>query len=449
MTEATAWCVPCQRLVAKREWRDHDLHQMLAPRPAKNTAAPISDGAPRIVRRWTTGLAGLDRCLGGGIVPGTRVLVTGSPGCGKSTLLLLAAHAMAQRGAKTVYLTGEESHEEVQMRWHGMDLRPSERVILCATTQWEQAEAVVRQHRPHLVIMDSLPRFTTTTAKGEAGDARQVEALVRATGRIVEGRRSMFVVNHVNAQGVNYGRNDTVHDLTAYLHFHVSAQGARVLTTVKNRHGPSGEASFWEFPSGSKRLREVPDAHRALLADLEGAPGVVLFPSMSAGVARAIALPLEASVSAPRGPSEPRHRAYIGLPDRMVDDVLDRLGDEGVKLADRSVRVQLCTLDDAQLDDAQLGAAVAAALVSAVERTPIGTLAVFGALTAAGRLVADARRDDRLRALLLATGVEVIYGPPGPASDRYVAVQTLAELVEHLQARCAHARVQQHAVKAP
>ena len=459
---AFAWCVECQRMIPRAQWIEHDAHEMREAHPkGARKAAPIGSGSDAVpLRRWKTGIEGFDRCLGGGIVPNTRILFTGDPGCGKSTIALLALWKLAQSGMRTLYLTAEETREEVELRFRGMGLRPESRLWLYATESWEAARAAITEHRPQVTVLDSLQEFQTKWAPGEPGDDRQVQAILKHTKSAVQDgpQRSMVIIGHVNADGHAYGRMANVHKVTTWLHFSRDVQGRRVLSTRKNRHGASGEVALFEFPADgkpqtAKLIREVPDVSALLLADLLGRDGVVAYPVLpSERLARAVVLPIEASVSAPKGQSEPRVRSATGVPDRMLDDALDRLGDVGVKLLDRSVRLQAPMLGDAAVTDHGAMLAVCAAMVAQVEHLALGAVGAFGTLGASGRVLPDAQVEHRL-AILARSRITLAFGPPRgsaelPAGMEYVAVESLDELVEHLRARAAFARVQDAAAAA-
>lgn len=443
----TAWCVDHERMVPEAEWDDHEVCEMREHHPnASRGAAPIGAGdITSMVTRYTSSIDGLDRCLGGGLVKGTRVLLTGDPGTGKSTLTLMALNDYARRGIQCMYITGEEKTHEVELRFRDLGFPFNRHLILYATESWESARAEIDRWKPRIILLDSLQRVRTSSCRDDPG--LQSAAIMAATDRVVSlpWHPSMVVIGHINARGEAYGAMADRHDVTVHLHFSPDAMGRSLLRTKKNRHGPRNEVALFEFPPNSKRLREVPDISETLLQDAIGRPGVVAYPAVTKSFARALVIPVETSVSPPKGPNEPRLRNAQGVPDGMLADALDRLTDREVRFTDRSVRLQAPTVGEEVVADGGALLAVCAALVSSSESWG-ARVGVFGSLSAAGRVQPDPQVEQRLQALVRAS-VPLVYGPPlgvfhAPEGLEYVPVEDLAALVEHLKARAAFDRVQ-------
>lgn len=445
----TAYCLDHDRVVPEVEWGDHEVCDMREQHPNAIRGAGVlgQPTATAKVTRYVAGLDGLDRCLGGGLVRGTRVLFTGDPGAGKSSVMLLTLWRYAMRGIRVLYLTAEETREEIEIRFRRMGLAWTPNLILHSTELWEDATAAINRFRPQVIVVDSLQEFRCASGQGEAGDDRQVQQILKLTKAIVEGPRApaMFIIGHIAKDGTAYGKMANVHKVTVWMHFSKGADGRRILRTLKNRHGAEGEIAMFEHPPDGSAIREVADVSELLLRDALGREGVVAYPVMpSERLARALVIPVEASVSPPKGPNDKRLRAAQGVPEGMLEDALDRLSDCDVRFTDRSVRLQAATMADEVVADSGVTLAVCLALTSASEHLE-ARVGAFGALSASGRVQADVQIEQRLAALVRAK-VLTVYGPPlgtfrAPEGLEYTAVSSLAELVESVKARALFAKM--------
>jgi len=446
----SAWCIDHERVVPEAEWDDHEVCEMREHHPnASRGAAPIGmGGSTEKVTRYVSGIDGFDRCLGGGLVKGTRVLFTGAPGAGKSSLLLLILWCFAMQGMTVLYLTAEETRDEIEIRFRRMGFISTPRLILHSTESWEDARAAIDRFRPRVIVLDSLQEMRCANIDADAGDDRQVNQILKNTKAVVEGPRSpsMLIIGHIAKDGSAYGRMANVHKVTVWVHFSKDASGKRLLRTLKNRHGAEGEIAMFEHPPDGSAIREVADVSELLLRDALGRVGVTAYPVMpSEKLARSLVLPVEASVSGVKGPNDRRLRVSQGVPEGMLEDALDRLTDCEVRFTDRSVRLQAPTVGEEVVADGGVMLAVCAALVSSSESWG-ARVGVFGSLSAAGRVQPDPQVEQRLQALVRAS-VPLVYGPPlgafhAPEGLEYVPVEDLAALVEHLKARAAFDRVQ-------
>jgi len=431
-------------MLREPEWPDHEHHPQLAVHPKSlRGAAPIGEGRVDIKRiRYVSGLAGWDRCLGGGLVKGTRIYLTGQPGCGKSTLLLLALWLYAKSGLRCMYLSAEESRMEVEARYRNMGLPPLEALTLYDTESWESAHMEITRLRPKVIVLDSLNTFRTSSSKGEPGDDRQTMRLMELTKTLVQKAAwepSMLIVGQLNAKGDPAGRKAITHHVTGHLHFDKDGRGMRVLRTKKNRHGGDGEVALFEFPPNNQRIREVADISSLLLRDSLGRPGVVAYPSVpTERIARALVVPVECSVSPQKEKGAPRSRSAQGLYEKALEDAVDRLADVGADLGGRSIRIQCPTIGDEVVADRASALAVCASILSSLYRLELPAAAAFGELSASNRVLPDVAVESRLESLRKAN-VGLAFGPPlgdvaAPAGVHYVAVEDLGELHDHLKA---------------
>ena len=449
------FCVTCKREIAPGD-PAHRYHQVIeqhpnalrvaappkAPAPGvRSGAAPMDEHSLRAAsqverQRYISKLAGWDRCLGGGLVRGTTVLLSGDPGVGKSSLTLTVLYEYAKRGIKTMYVTGEESRGEVEIRYAAMGLEVTPNLILYATKSWESARAAVDQYKPSIVLLDSANRLSMASVRAPEGSDIMVAAIVSRAIDMVQTcpwQPSAILIGHINAQGKIRGEKGKEHDVTATLHLSFDAGNLRLLRSKKNRHGGSGEISVWQFRG--KRYVEVHDLSETLLSQSIGQIGVVAFPVLpSRTFARAVTVPVEVAVSPPREANEPRRRSVAGLPPEVFEESLDLLYDHaGVGLTNRSVRAKAPAVGGAKIDDEACALALCLALLSGAERLQLPPVAAFGALAPTGRVQIDPQVEQRLDALRstsvrLAIGPELPEGAKVPEGITYEAVHDLADL---------------------
>jgi DNA repair protein RadA/Sms len=220
-----------------------------------------SDAAPRRVLAWGE----LNRVLGGGIVPGSLVLVGGEPGVGKSTLLMHAAQQVASRGGRVLYATGEESPQQVRMRAQRLDaMEPG--ILLFAENDLDAICEAIRSEAPQLAIVDSIQTVTDAGFEGSAGSVTQVrESAARLMRLAKEVGVPIFLVGHVTKEGAIAGPRVLEHIVDTVLYLEGDRrQELRVLRAMKNRFGSAEEIGV--FAMGEAGLEEVPDPSSALLS---------------------------------------------------------------------------------------------------------------------------------------------------------------------------------------
>lgn len=241
---------------------------------ARNTTATLyADVDTVAARRLPTSIGELDRVLGGGVVPGSLVLLGGEPGIGKSTLLLQAAAGFAQTVGPVLYCSGEESEHQIKMRGERLGVGESPLYLFaetCLERILEQAEALA----PRLLIIDSIQTIFSlalASAPGSVGQVREAATrlLFAAKGRDVP----TFLVGHVTKDGSLAGPKVLEHVVDTVLYFEGERHHAhRVIRTVKNRFGAVSELGVFEMTGAG--LRGVPNASRLFLAERPAsAPG--------------------------------------------------------------------------------------------------------------------------------------------------------------------------------
>jgi DNA repair protein RadA/Sms len=359
-----------------------------APEPV-----PLSHARTTNLARVSTGITGLDRVLGGGLVPGSVVLLAGEPGIGKSTLLLQAAAATADAGP-VLYVSAEESAPQVSLRARRLGCA-HDRVFLLTASVVEDALATARRVAPVLLIVDSVQAMLSERVPAVAGSVTQVREVA---GQLLEHAKSggpaVILVGHITKEGLVAGPKALEHLVDAVLDF--SGGGShphRILRASKNRFGPACELAL--FAMGDNGLTEVADPSQALLADRKaGAPGsavAVVMEGLTPLLVEAQALVSRSALANPRRVAQGLDTGRLAL----LLAVLEKHA--GARLADRDVFANVVggvTIDEPAFDLA-LAAAV---LSSAAEHALPDDLAFFGEVGLLGEIRAVNHPQERLRA---------------------------------------------------
>ena len=226
--------------------------------------------------RTTTGIGELDRVLGGGIVQGSLVLVGGDPGIGKSTLLLQVCRNLSGSGKKVLYISGEESLQQIRMRAERMGTFTSQLLILCET-DLEAIRETISSLRPEVVIIDSIQTMYSEAVASAPGSVSQVRESTGTLMQIAKGMNiSIFIVGHVTKEGVVAGPRVLEHMVDTVLYFEGDRHASyRVLRGVKNRFGSTNEIGVFEMKETG--LCEVKNPSEYMLEGKpEGASGSVV-----------------------------------------------------------------------------------------------------------------------------------------------------------------------------
>ena len=201
-------------------------------------------------RRYNTGMTELDRVLGGGIVPGSLVLVGGDPGIGKSTLLLQVCRNLAFDGRKVMYISGEESLSQIKMR--AMRIGEfSDNLLLLCETNLADIEEVIKKHKPDVVIIDSIQTMYSDSVSSAPGSVSQVrEATNILMGIAKRDQITVFIVGHVTKEGTVAGPRVLEHMVDTVLYFEGDRYASyRIVRAAKNRFGSTNEIGVFEMRS--------------------------------------------------------------------------------------------------------------------------------------------------------------------------------------------------------
>jgi DNA repair protein RadA/Sms len=250
------------------------LEEVVPDRPAPTARAsegrgsapqPISSIPMEAWGRTPSGIGELDRVLGGGIVPGSLVLIGGDPGIGKSTLLMQASGLISQTSGRTLYVTGEESAQQVKLRAERLDTLAPE-LYLSAETDIDVIEEHARKLGPRFLIIDSIQTVHDPAIGSAPATVSQVRTCCARLARIAkQTHTTVFIVGHVTKEGTIAGPRVLEHMVDVVLYFEGDRfQSYRVLRGVKNRFGSTDEIGLFEMTDAG--LREVSGASELFLA---------------------------------------------------------------------------------------------------------------------------------------------------------------------------------------
>ncbi len=231
-------------------------------------------------QRISTGLGELDRVLGGGIVPGSLVLIGGDPGIGKSTLLLQVSKTLTSKGRKVLYVSGEESAQQIKIRAERVGEAGGDLLILCETNLGEIRE-ILERTKPEIVIIDSIQTMYNEEVSSAPGSVSQVRETTAILMQLAKGLGiSILIVGHVTKEGVVAGPRVLEHMVDTVLYFEGDRHASyRVLRGVKNRFGSTNEIGVFEMQE--KGLEEVKNPSEYMLSGKpKGASGSVVACSM-------------------------------------------------------------------------------------------------------------------------------------------------------------------------
>lgn len=241
---------------------------------------PLSEIELTSEKRVSTGMKELDRVLGGGIVKGSMVLVGGDPGIGKSTLLLQVCKNLSDEKIKVLYISGEESLQQIKIRAERIGTFGDSLKLLCETNL-DTIQAVIDREKPQIVVIDSIQTMFNEAVSSAPGSVSQVRESTGVLMQIAKGKGiSIFIVGHVTKEGVVAGPRVLEHMVDTVLYFEGDRHAAyRILRGVKNRFGSTNEIGVFEMCQSG--LNEVENPSEYMLSGKPvGASGSVVACSM-------------------------------------------------------------------------------------------------------------------------------------------------------------------------
>jgi len=349
---------------------------------ASRAAKPITEIHSDDVTHWPSGIAEFDRVLGGGIVPGAAILLSGEPGVGKSTLLLEVASRAAANGMRVLYVSAEESVNQVRMRAARTGaLQPS--LYLAAETDLAVILGQIEQVDPQLVIVDSVQTVASSASEGLAGGPSQVREVASTLIRISKDRNlPVLLVGHVTKDGTIAGPRLLEHLVDVVLQFEGDRQTAlRFVRSQKNRFGPTDEVGCFEMTGDG--IAEVADPSGLFLSR---ARQPVSGTCVTIAVEGRRALPVEVQALIVRSSAPMPRRVVNGVDSSrvaMLLAVLERRSNMQLSTFD----VYVSTVGGIRVTEPGADLAIALAIASAFKNKALpATTAAIGEISLAGEI---------------------------------------------------------------
>ena len=381
------------------------------------TASPINDVTVTDNPRSLTGYGELDRVLGGGLVHGSVVLLSGEPGIGKSTLLLQMSGVLAKT-RRVLYVSGEESLGQLRLRADRLGVS-SDELYIYAETDVDRVISECERLKPDVVVADSIQTLYCESTSSSQGSVSQVRDCAQALGALAKNYGvSVILVGHVNKEGGIAGPKVLEHMVDAVLYFEGERhQNFRVIRAVKNRYGATNEIGVFEMTD--KGLSEVENPSALLLSGrprgVSGSCTVCCMEGTRPIIAEIQALTVKTSFPSPKRATDGFDYSRLCL---LIAVLEKRLG---LRFSD--LDVYLNVVGGLRLDEPACDLAVAAALISALRDVPVPSdLAVVGELGLAGEVrgitnlnlrVREAARLGFSRMMIPKRGTDIALLPDG------------------------------------
>jgi DNA repair protein RadA/Sms len=384
------------------------------------------------IARLPTGLAELDRVTGGGIVPGSALLIGGEPGIGKSTLLLQLAAAFAKAGRRAVYFSGEEAAQQVRLRAERLGLSQAPLALAAETNIANILATLAEGPRADLVVVDSIQTLWADALDAAPGTVSQVRAATQSLVRYAKAEGvALVLVGHVTKDGQIAGPKVIEHMVDTVLYFEGDRGHVfRILRAAKNRFGATDEIGVFEM--AAEGLREVANPSELFLGDrVASTPGSAVFAGVEG--TRPILVEIQALV-VPSGLGTPR-RAVVGWDTNRLSMLLAVIDARcGISFAQHDVYLNVA--GGLKIAEPAADLAAAAALVSSIsnvalppDRVYFGEVSLSGAVRPAGHMLARLKEAQKLgfKQVLLPAAGELDPGGLKLSLTRVAHVMGLAE----------------------
>lgn len=284
--ESPKWLGKCPNCQGWNTMEEQVIETESATKPITNRqnsgsgAKQLHEITAQEEERILTSFQEFDRVLGGGVVPGSLVLIGGDPGIGKSTILLQVSFQLSHNGQKVLYVSGEESLSQIKMRASRLKIANSD-MFLLSEVNLEEIKQQITMHEPDIIVIDSIQTMTLPEHTGAAGSVSQVREITAQLMRIAKDNQiAIFIVGHVTKEGNIAGPRMLEHMVDTVLYFEGEKYlRFRMLRAVKNRFGSTHELGVFEM--AEEGLKEVINPSQLFLEErLPGATGSVVVPTL-------------------------------------------------------------------------------------------------------------------------------------------------------------------------
>lgn len=393
---------------------------------------PISEVVSGREARFTTGLSELDRVLGGGVVQGSLILVSGSPGIGKSTLLLQICSRLC-REHTVLYVSGEESDSQIKMRAERLGV-DSGRLYAYAQTEMDEILLAAKELKPDVLIADSVQTLYASENTSSPGSVSQVKDCTMALMQLAKDQNvTVFVVGHINKDGAIAGPKVLEHMVDCVLYFEGERNGPyRLLRAVKNRFGSTNEIGVFEMVDTG--LRQIPNPSELLLSGRpKNACGTCVACAMEGSrpiLAEVQALVCKSAFNVPRRTSD----GFDYQRTSLITAVLEKRG--GLKLGDCDIYVNV--VGGLNIDEPASDLPLSIAIASSYRDQPVSeTLAAIGEVGLTGEIRMVSNLEQRLnevrrlgfeRCIIPRYGTETVTAPEGLELLRVRSVREAIEV---------------------
>jgi len=358
--------------------------ESLAKQASRSTSRPVSINsiAPKREERFSTSIPELDRVLGGGVIPGSLVLVGGDPGIGKSTLLLQVSNNVAETGKKVLYISGEESENQIKMRAKRLKIS-SDNLYIYTENNLAAIELQIAEVEPDMVIVDSIQTMISPEINSAPGTISQIKEGTSKFMKISKSKSiSTFIVGHVTKEGALAGPKLLEHMVDTVLYFEGERYNTyRLLRAVKNRFGSTNELGVFEMKSDG--LVELENPSKVLIAEKPNDVSGSVIVSTVEGT-RSMLLELQALV-APTNFGYPR-RTTTGVDNNRVALILAVLEKViGMQVQSQDVFVNI--IGGLRINEPSMDLGIALAISSSFRNIPVdASVVVTGEIGLTGEL---------------------------------------------------------------